>query len=277
MVKQQQQIGSQEEYQQPGPLGNKILNQFDMQSTEAQGARAKTTTSRTSSTRSTRDQIPHVAITINGMDCTIIEETQPPTNVATQTWTSSPNTYQTSSATHQSAGAKRKRHDPEQSTEIRNFPDHQAEQSNPPHSEASRHDLQRGTRKAAWTPHQTYDNQGCANFHENSEGTVLTSPSGHPYCAYCRTTSHPRSTCPMRARHLTQGINRLYHPQKGMARSNNEQRRCNKFPDETIVANHNIAGASKIRAESIYNNEVSPPKHFIQPKNAKKFVNKTDK
>ena len=80
----------------------------------------------------------------------------------------------------------------------------------------------------------------------------------------------------MRARHLTQGINRLYHPQKGMARSNNEQRQCNKFPDETTVANHNIAGASKIRAESIYNNEVSPPKHFIQPKNAKKFVNETD-
>ena len=89
-------IGSQEEYQQPGPLGNNILNQSDMQSTEAQGARARTSTSRTSSTRSTRDQIPHIAITISGMDCTFAKETQPLTNVATQTWTLSPTTHQTS-------------------------------------------------------------------------------------------------------------------------------------------------------------------------------------
>ena len=33
----------------------------------------------------------------------------------------------------------------------------------------------------------------------------------------------------------------------------------------------------KIRAESIYNNVVSPSKHFKQPKNAKKFVNDNDK
>ena len=217
MVKQRQQIGSQEEYQQPGPLGNNILNQLDMQSTEAQGARARTSTSRTSSTRSTRDQVPHIAITISGMDCTFAKETQPPTNVATQTWTLSPTRHQTGSATHQSAGTKRKRYDPKQPIEIGNFQDHQAKQSSPPYLEVPQHDSQRGTRRAAWTPHQTYDNQGCANFHENSEGTVLTSPSCHPLCAYCRTPSHPRSTCLMRAGHLTQGINRLYHPQKGIA------------------------------------------------------------
>ena len=130
------------------------------------------------------------------MDCEIIEATQPLTNAATQTWTSSPNTHQESSAASQAVGAKRKKHDPEHITEIRIFPDHQAEQSNPQHSEAPRHDLRRGTRKATWTPHQSYDNKGCANFHENSDGVALTSPSGHPYCAYCRTTSHPRSTCP---------------------------------------------------------------------------------
>jgi len=192
MVKQRQQIGSQEEYQQPGPLGNNILNQLDMQSTEAQGARAKTSTPRTSSTRSTRDQIPHIAITISGMDCTFAKETQPLTNVATQTWTLSPTTHQTSSATHQSAGTKRKRHDPEQPVEIENFQNHQAEQSSPPYLEVPQHNSQGGTRRAAWTPRQTYDNQGCTNFHENSEGTVLTSPSGHPLCAYCRTPSHPR-------------------------------------------------------------------------------------
>ena len=104
--------------------------------------------SRTSSTRSTRDQIPHVAITISGMDCTIAKETQtqPPTNVATQTWTLSPTTQQTRSATPQSAGTKRKRHDPEQPIKIENSRDHQAKQSSPPYPEISQHDSQRGTR-----------------------------------------------------------------------------------------------------------------------------------
>ena len=146
MVKQRQQIGSQKEYQQPGPNGNKILNQLDMQSTEAQGARVRTSTSRTSSTRSTRDQVPHIAITISGMDCTFAKETQPPTNVATQTWTLSPTTQQTRSATPQSAGTKRKRHDPEQPIKIENSRDHQAKQSSPPYPEISQHDSQRGTR-----------------------------------------------------------------------------------------------------------------------------------
>ena len=141
------------------------------------------------------------------MDCEIIEATQTSTNASTQTWASSPNTHQVPLTAPPAVGAKRRKHDPERITEIRIFLDHQANQSNLQHSEAPRHDLQRGTRKATWTPHQSYDNKGCANFHENSEGVVLTSPSGHPYCAYCRTTSHPRSTCPMRAKHLAQGIN----------------------------------------------------------------------
>ena len=140
------------------------------------------------------------------MDCEIIEATQPFTNAATQTWTSSPNTHQVSSTASRAVGSKRRKHDPERITKIRIFPDHQADQSKPQHSEAPRHDLQRGTRKATWTPHQSYDNKGSANFHENSEGVVLTSPSGHPYCVYCRTTSHQRSTCPMRSKHLAQGI-----------------------------------------------------------------------
>ena len=68
--------------------------------------------------------------------------------------------------------------------------------------EAQGHDLLEGTKTAPWTPHQSYDSKGCTNFHENSEGVILTSPSGHPYCAYCHITSHPRSTCPMRSKHI---------------------------------------------------------------------------
>ena len=248
-----------------------------MQSTETRGARAKTSTSRTSSTRSNEDQPQHITITIDGMDCNIVEATQPVDSAPTQTWTSESNTNQESPIASQTIGAKKRRYYAGHITEVRIFPDHQAHQSTPQQSEAQRHDLLEGTKMAPWTPHQSYAGKGCANFHENSEGVVLTSPSGRPHCAYCLITSHPRLTCPMRSKHLAQNINRLYHPEKGVARWNNERRRCNKFPDEPPVANHNIAGTSKIRAETVYNTAVSPTKHFKPPNNADKFINENDK
>ena len=266
-----------QEFQQPGSLGNKIrTSNSNMQSTEAQGARAKTSTSRMSSTRSTEDQPQHIAITIDGMDCKIIEATQPLTNASTQTWTSALNTHQESSTASQAVGVKRRRHDAGHITEIRIFPDHQAKQSNPQHSEAQRHELLRGTRKATWTPHQSYDNKGCANFHENSEGVVLTSPSGHPYCGYCRTTSHPRSTCPMRSKHLAQGINRLHHPQKGIARSNNATNfLMNPQSPFTTLPAHLKYGPNRSTIPESF--KTFPSKHFKPPKTANKFVNDNDK
>ena len=128
---------------------------------------------------------------------------------------------------------------------------------------------------APWTPHQTYDSKGCADFHENSEGVVLTSPSGHPYCSYCRITSHKRSTCRIRSKDLSQNIDRLYHPAKGIIQSNNQRRRCNK--DEPPTENHSIAGTSKIRTEPFYTlNAVSPVKHFHPPNDTHKFLKDTD-
>ena len=81
----------------------------------------------------------------------------------------------------------------------------------------------------------------------------------------------------MRSKHLDQNIDRLYHPEKGVARSNNERRRCNKFPDEPPTTNHNIAGTSKIWTETVHDTAVSPSKHFKPPNNANKFVNENDK
>ena len=81
----------------------------------------------------------------------------------------------------------------------------------------------------------------------------------------------------MRSKHLDQNIDRLYHPEKGVARSNNERRWCNKFPDEPPTANHNIAGTSKIWTETVHDTAVSPSKHFKPPNNANKFVNENDK
>ena len=76
---------------------------------------------------------------------------------------------------------------------------------------------------------------------------------------------------------MAQNIDRLYHPEKGVVKSNNERRRCNKFPDEHPIANHNIAGTSKIRAETIYTGAVSLTKTFHPPNNTDRFINDTDK
>ena len=248
-----------------------------MQSDKPQGARAKTSTPRTSST--TNEVKPQqTTISIDGMDCNIIEANQPKDDASTQTWTSNSTPGLENPTALQATGNnthKRKRSYAGHITNIRIFPDQQTHQHSPQHSEAQRHDLQDGTRMAPWTPHQTYDNKGRADFHENSEGVVLTSPSGHPYCSYCRITSHPRSTCQIRSKDLSQNIDRLYHPAKGVIKSNNERRRCNK--DEPPVENHSIAGTSKIRTEPLYIlNAVSPVKHFHPPNDTYKFVNETD-
>ena len=107
-----------------------------MQSTEAQEARAKTSTSRTSSTRSKEDRPQHITITIDGMDCNIVEATQPMDSAPTQTWTSEPNTNQKSPIASQTIGAKKRRYYAGHITEIRIFPDHQACPSNPQQSES---------------------------------------------------------------------------------------------------------------------------------------------
>merc|ERR1712008_643435 len=61
----------------------------------------------------------------------------------------------------------------------------------------------------SWTPRQTYDSERNANFHENSEGIVLTNLSDQPYCNYCKIPSHPRWTCPMRIKDLAGQVKRL--------------------------------------------------------------------
>ena len=249
-----------------------------MQSDKPQGARAKTSTPRTSST--TNEVKPQqTTILMDEMDCNIREDNQPKDDTSTQTWTSNSTPGPTSPSAPQAIGNnnfKRKRSYAGHITNIRIFPDQQTHQYSPPHSEAQRHDLQEETRKMApWTPHQTYDSKGCADFHENSEGVVLTSPSGHPYCSYCRITSHKRSNCRIRSKDLSQNIDRLYHPAKGIIQSNNQRRRCNK--DEPPTENHSVAGTSKIRTASFYTlNAVSPVKHFHPPNDTHKFLKDTD-
>ena len=175
-----------------------------MQSTDIHRARAKTSATRTSSTAN-EDQPQHVIITIDSTECNIIMVNQHNDNTSTQTQPSTRRTNPAPPLASQAIGGNhqgKKRSYAGNITEARIFPDHQAHNSTPQQSEAQGHDLPEGKKETPWTPQQTYDNKGCANFHQNSEGVVLTSLSGHPQCAYCRTPSHPRSTCPMRTKHL---------------------------------------------------------------------------
>ena len=250
-----------------------------MQSTHIQGARAKTSTSRICSTAN-EDQPQHVTITIDSTDCTIVKANWQNDSALTQTQNSKKNTNQGTPVASLAIGTNphtKIRSYAGNITKVRIFPDHQAHQLTPQQSEAQRHDLLEGTKMTPWTPQKTYDVKGCANFHHNSEVVVLTSLSGHPHCAYCRITSHPRSTCPMKTKHLAQNIDWLYHPGKGIVKSNNERRWCNKFPYEDQITNHNIAGTSKIRAQTIYTGAVSLTKTFCPPNNTDKFINETDK
>ena len=186
-----------------------------MQSTHIQGARAKTSTSRISSTAN-EDQPQHVTITIDSTDCTIVRANRQNDSALTQTQTLKTNTNQGTPMASQAIGTnphKKRRSYAGNITEVRIFLDHQAHQFTPQQSEAQRHDLLEGTKMTPWTPQQSYDVKSCANFHQNSEGVVLMSPSGHPHCGYCRITSHPKSTCPMRTEHLAK-ISTNYTTQK---------------------------------------------------------------
>ena len=105
----------------------------------------------------------------------------------------------------------------------------------------------------SWTPHQTYDSRGNANFHQDSEGVVLTTPSNHPYCNYCKIPSHPRRSCPMRIKDLANRVDRLHHPNKGALESSKERRNKNRSPTTKYEddANHNIGGQTQIQSSHV--------------------------
>ena len=85
--------------------------------------------------------------------------------------------------------------------------------------------IQPQTRRGlVWHPQQSADYRGNHNFHQDREGVVVRTSSGQPQCNYCLIPSHSRENCILRREHLSQGIDLLYHPQKGMLRSRNSRR-----------------------------------------------------
>ena len=110
-----------------------------MQSDKPQGARAKTSTPRTSST--TNEVKPQqTTILMDEMDCNIREDNQPKDDASTQTWTVNSTPGPTSPSAPQAIGNnnfKRKRSYAGHITNIRIFPDQQTHQFSPQHSEAN--------------------------------------------------------------------------------------------------------------------------------------------
>ena len=133
-------------------------------------------------------------------------------------------------------------------------------------------------KEVPWTPKQFYDGKGNPDYQMNSDGIVLTSPSGHPFCSYCRIPSHSRRSCHVRIEDLAKNIDRAFHPAKGIIKSRNEKHRHNKSPSELPPAKHEVPGTSKIRAESTYADIpiVKEHPHFRPPKNPQKFIDNTD-
>ena len=242
-----------------------------MQSSEKQGARAKTPT---------KDSPRHFIIsieddtyntvTVNQEDYDILTQGPPSTRTATPKTPSAPRAVN---------------HHPQHTRRLYagtvtgiTFFSEQNLQSTPQSSQSMENDELKGKTEVPWTPKQSYDNKGNPDYQMNSDGIVLTSPSGHPFCSYCRIPSHSRRSCHIRIEDMAQNIDRPFHPSRGTVKSKNEKARHNKFPNELPPAKHEIPGTSKIRAESTYADipNTSKHSHFRPPKNPQKFIDDTD-
>ena len=128
----------------------------------------------------------------------------------------------------------------------------------------------------SWTPHQTHDSEGNANFHENSEGIVLTNLSDQPYCNYCKIPSHPRWTCPMRIKDLAGQVKRLHHHNKGAFETSKVKKKRNtpcptEQEDDTNNGEEIRTGLSQVK--------VAMSQHTTRnrnPEQAKRLADQTD-
>ena len=241
-----------------------------MQSSEKQGARTKTPSK--DSPRHliiSNDDNNHNTVTVNQDDYEIITRGHPSTKTTTPRTPSAPKTV--GQRPH-----KTRRSYPGTITGITFFPEQNLPSTSQTPQLMEDNEAKR-KQNIPWTPKQFYDAKGNPDYQMNSEGIVLTSPSGHPFCSYCRIPSHSRRSCHIRIEDLAQNIDRPFHPAKGIIKSKNEKFRHNKFPNELPPAKHEIPGTSKIRHENVHavNSIVKHP-HFRPPKNPQKFIKNTD-
>ena len=66
-----------------------------------------------------------------------------------------------------------------------------------------------------WEIAQTRDPKGINNFHQDSNGKLTITNSGHPECNYCKLPKHSRQACVFRLKDMQHDIDRRCHPKKG--------------------------------------------------------------
>ena len=261
-----------ESEQEPVPTTARNQQQYpnNMQSSEKHGAKVKALT---------KDSPRHFIKANNGKDCDIVTVNKEDYDTITRGHPS-----KRTLTSKKSAATKTVDHQPQTTrrsyagtiTGITFFP----EQEPPSTSQTPQltgTTVTERKKEIPWTPKQFYDVKGNPDYQMNSDGIVLTSPSGHPFCAYCRIPSHSRRSCHIRSEDLAQNIDRPFHPNKGIIKSRNERHRHNKFPNELPPAKHEIAGTSKIRAKSIHvDTPIENQTHFRPPKDPQKFASDTD-
>ena len=179
-----------------------------MQSTRKEGAIPKTSKSKMDSPP--EEDPPHpVIVTNNDGNCNIVEVNHKDYDIITQNHPSKrTNTLGASSEikTVDTNPQTTRRKYAGTITGIKFFPEQQQIPTT-----FEEHHLREDTRSKTkteipWTPKQFYDVKGNPDYHMNSDGIVLTSPSGHPYCSYCRIPSHSRRSCNIRIKDLARNI-----------------------------------------------------------------------
>ena len=83
------------------------------------------------------------------------------------------------------------------------------------HPHCDSQNIRDNTTNPAWELAQTKDPQGINNFHQDSNGKLITTDSGSPQCNYCKLPNHARQRCAFRLKDLDYNIDRQVHPRKG--------------------------------------------------------------
>ena len=83
------------------------------------------------------------------------------------------------------------------------------------HPHCDSQSIRDNTTNSAWELAQMKDPQGINNFHQDSNGKLITTDSGSPQCNYCKLPNHARQRCAFRLKDLDYNIDRQVHPRKG--------------------------------------------------------------
>ena len=83
------------------------------------------------------------------------------------------------------------------------------------HPHCDSQSIRDNTTNSAWELAQMKDPQGINNFHQDSNGKLITTDLGSPQCNCCKLPNHARQRCAFRLKDLDYNIDRQVRPRKG--------------------------------------------------------------